>query len=232
MPWYPCKSIQGAKSVWIGDQTAYNEIPAAEIDPQICYIIMARGNVVRCYAGSVIIYDQPIIWDYVINNKVITPGVLIDTNLCVDGADALDLTWEYYLKCHDLDGGKLIYGYIGYETIPPQHVGTRPTSQALPRMGRDSSMGLWYNHWWWTGAQGRAENNVVPYTDHFYVHVVKPEINGSVLVSYFDDETGNEIQLNPIPATNMLQIDGRTVVFGWRDTIAYTIDEFKFRWLT
>lgn len=236
MPWYPCKGNSGAKSVWIGEQQSYDSLDS--YDPEICYIIMARGQVVRCYAGTVIIYDVPVIWDYVIENRVISPGTYIDSGISVETSDALNLTWEYYFKATNINqdsfGNPPAFGW---------DISTRiKTSNILPTFSWDSSYsGSWYRHWYIRGVDrvpGASTPSWLPdeYKTHFYIHVYKPESNGSIYASYIDiDNTGEEIDLTPIPASYCL-IPGNNnkIVFGQTSggSQTFTIEEFKFRWLT
>ena len=90
---------RGAKDVWIGTQFAYNQLETYDVE--ICYIIIESGQIVRCYAGTTIIYDVPIIWDYSLTNEVFPSGRTIDTNVQILKAtdEATNaLAWEYYLK--------------------------------------------------------------------------------------------------------------------------------------
>lgn len=226
---------RGARGVWIGEQAAYNQL--GEYDTEICYIIMARGQVVRCYAGSVIIYDEPVTWDYVINNRVITAGTFVDTGISVETADAMDLTWEMYFKVSNIAS----WGNLGN---PPllgyDNDAGKPTASIIPTSTNDSSYsGNWYHHWWLAGSWDSTQSELPkwlpdPYTDHLYIHVTKPEANGSILTSYFDsDNTEEWINMTPFPASNGLYTDGRKIVFGrLTGGISYNLEEFKFRWLT
>lgn len=228
---------RGAKDVWIGDQASYNLIPSSELDVEIVYIIMSRGQVVRCYAGSIIIYDEPVTWDYVINHRVITAGTFIDTGISVETADAMDLTWDFYFKATNI----LPFSSLGN---PPllgyDDDAGKPTSAIIPTSSNDSSYRRsWYHHWWLAGSWDATQLESPrwlpePYTDHFYIHVTKPEANGSILASYFDsDDTEEWINMAPFPAANGLYTDGRKIVFGrLTGSISYNIEEFKFRWLT
>ena len=92
---------QGAKEVWIGDQMTYNLIPTYELDPEICYIILESGKIRRCYAGTVIIYEELIDWDFEVYNKTVGVSEMIDTGINITPSDideAKSLGWEYILK--------------------------------------------------------------------------------------------------------------------------------------
>ena len=63
---------RGAKDVWIGSQMAYNQL--GTYDVEIVYIIYENRSIMRVYAGTVILYDNPITWDYDLPTTVYQGG--------------------------------------------------------------------------------------------------------------------------------------------------------------
>lgn len=96
---------QGAKAVWIGDQIAYDGL--SSYDVEICYIIFDNNKIMRVYAGTVILYDDPVVWDYSLPTHTFpgTQAGIIDTELELFSSENIDRPFEMYVHISDYNGG-------------------------------------------------------------------------------------------------------------------------------
>ena len=116
MPWYQCKGIQGAKSVWIGSQLAY-DTTIDNYDIEVCYIIFEQNTIKRVYAGTVIIYDNPIIWDISYDNRIFTGGYsdLIVTHQYLIYPSQYPDPWEFIFEYDDYVSGQFLFACGRYQ---------------------------------------------------------------------------------------------------------------------
>ncbi len=103
---------RGAKDVWIGDQIAYNSL--SSYDAEICYIIFDNNKVMRVYAGTVILYDDPVVWDYSLPTHTFTgtPSGMIDTGIELFSSENINRPFEMYVHISDYADGMRFIGAI------------------------------------------------------------------------------------------------------------------------
>lgn len=97
--------------VWIGSQLAYNAL--TEYKVTTVYIIFESNQIKRCYIGDVMIYDDPVTWDYIVNNRVFTGGYydIIETGFKILDYVNFPTPWEFifdYSDYTDNDNGSIL----------------------------------------------------------------------------------------------------------------------------
>lgn len=210
---------RGAKDVWIGTQLAYNQL--GTYDVEICYIILESGQVIRCYAGSTIIYDVPIIWDYSLSNEIMSGTRSIDTGVQIqfDTVEEMNaVAWEYILSMNNFD--PTLYNLSLFQNMDG--------FVFTPRWENN-------NQWNWINPRGVGYGITKvftsPETPYFKCRVRK-NLNDVVNIFWIDETTGEETLIgSQIPSGTER---GRNIQFSIRYTglTSYTIEDFKFRWLT
>lgn len=225
------RNIQlGAKDVWIGTQFAYNQFTSYDVET--CYIILESGTVKRCYAGSVIIYDEPITWDSILTNEIITSGRTVNPtdllgnqiNIQLNTSSASTaLGWEFYLKesfPNDIYNMSIMQCCDGLVF--------------MPRWERSVSR--------WTATAPRSGVPGIPYTNMpeipsdadpipCRIHATK-NANDAIYWYWINDDDSETFVGSNVP----IGVDDRAsqITFysigGYQGQ--YTIEDFRFRWLT
>lgn len=99
---------RGAKDVWIGDQTAYDGL--SSYDVEICYIIYENRKVMRVYAGTTIIYDAPITWDYELPTTTFNGTFTVDTDIAIFSSANFNRPFEMLVHITDYVAGMNFMG--------------------------------------------------------------------------------------------------------------------------
>lgn len=212
---------QGAKSVWIGTQLAYNQLDPAEIDVEIAYIILESGNILRVYAGSTIIYDVPIIWNYSLSNEIMSGSRSIDTGLQIQFDTVEDMNavaWEYIMSVNSFNPS--LYN-VTQSMFADGFIFT-------PRWENG-------NQWDWIGPRGTGHNIIKTFTSPetpYLKYRARKNVNDVVNIFWIDEITGEETLIGSQSPTGTDR--GRNMQFktSYTGLTSYTIEDFRFRWLT
>lgn len=194
---------RGAKDVWIGTQQAYNKL--GSYDVEICYIIFDNNKVMRVYAGTTILYDDPVVWDYSLPSTVFQNGLIIDTEITAWSSENILRPFECIAHITDYVSG------VFMSSTNDNRFDFRYSSDGIiifvnPRES------------WQTGKNS------------FY-YKFRRDGNGQLFVYDLDDNEELIHTFTPQTGAN----DGTSLKLGGRDQwnyANYTMEEFKFRYIT
>jgi hypothetical protein len=195
---------RGAKDVWIGTQQAYNQL--GSYDVEICYIIFDNNKVMRVYAGTTILYDDPIVWDYSLPSTVFQNGLIIDTEITAWSSENILRPFECIAHITDFVSGVPMTFTQGNRFDFIYSSGNGISIAITPRIS------------WQTGK------------DAFY-YKFRRDGNGQLFVYDLDDNEELVHTFTPQTGAN----DGTSLKLGGRDQwnyANYTMEEFKFRYIT
>lgn len=206
---------RGPREVWIGSQISYNQLSEDEIDPEICYIILEDGKIFRAYAGSVMIYDDPIVWHYTISGKYMSDGATVDTGLVMDTSKS----FEYILHVSSMNPDPMdIEGY--FDVANSFAVSARYLSNDKRFFFRN------------TRGHQPGYSLCTEEVDHRNFHLyyrVKYVVGSAIEVYWIDYDTNDETFIGTIE--NGDRDVSATFSISWTGLNNYTIQDFKFRWL-
>lgn len=204
---------RGPKEVWIGSQISYDGMSEDELDPEICYIILEDGRIPRAYAGSVLIYDEPIRWDYEISGQYMGGGRVINTGFVMDDDTK---SWEFILHINGITPDLLDYAGVYWDV--PEYTGI------FVRYLRDARYFAFRN------TRG-AQTFQVPVTERGaeVYYRVKYVVGSPAEIYWIDKDTLEETYIGSLEVWGR---GGETVIRGWSGSDGYTIQSFKFRYLT
>ena len=211
--------IQGATDVWIGTQFAYNAL--IETDINTCYIIFESNKILRVYAGSIIIYDVPVVWDYTLSNEVMTSGRTIDSNIQIQPATeegAIALGWEYYLKAVFPSS---LYS-VGVMTFVNGLVFIPRYEGSIHRFNMVTARGQGIDGISWQNMPEAVEGEDIKCR----LHVTK-NINDSIYVYWINDDNSETFIGSNVAFGNDERASN--IIFSDIGNLNYMIEEFKYR---
>ena len=193
---------RGAKDVWIGTQQAYDQL--GTYDVEICYIIFDNNKVMRVYAGTTILYDDPIVWDYSLPTTVFSDKLVIDTELDPFTSANLDKPFEMIINISNYVSG--VYMIVSGDAFQARHTSTNNINFAVsPVTSWDSGHEV-LNYKF----RRDANNQIFVYdldNDEELVHTFPPTVRES---------------------NDTIKLGGRD---QWNAS-DFTLQEFKFRYIT
>lgn len=195
---------RGAKDVWIGTQQAYNQLTSYDVE--ICYIIFENNKVMRVYAGTTILYDDPVVWDIDLPATVFQNGLIIDTEITAWSSENVSKPFECIARVTDYVSGVLMSSTNGSRF------------DFTYSSGNGISISVSARESWQTGKSA------------FY-YKFRRDGNGQLFVYDLDDNEELVHTFTPQTGAN----DGTSLKLGGRDQwnyANYTMEEFKFRYIT
>lgn len=204
---------RGAKDVWIGDQTAYNAL--SSYDVEICYIIYENRKVMRVYAGTTIIYDDPVVWDYELPTTTFNGTFTVDTGMAIFSTANFDRPFEMLVHITDYVGGSRCMGAYD-DTVYSRWTGLFAWTENGTTMR-------------WSGTNPEFNSGPVECN-----YKLRRDSNRTLHIYDMD----NEGELITSRAIGMDATTDATWILGaWRATdhqsvrASFTLDHFRFRWI-
>lgn len=204
---------RGAKDVWIGDQTAYNGL--SSYDVEICYIIYENRKVMRVYAGTTIIYDDPVVWDYELPTTTFNGTFIENTGMQIFSSANFDRPFEMLVHITDYVSGSHFMGAYDPDVY-----------------SRWTGLFAWTENGTtmrWSGTNPEFNNGPVECNYKF-----RRDSNRTLHIYDMD----NEGELVTSRAVGMeVTTDVPLVLGGWKADdhpslrASFTLDHFRFRWI-
>lgn len=204
---------RGAKDVWIGDQTAYNSL--SSYDVEICYIIYENRKVMRVYAGTTIIYDDPVTWDYELPTTTFNGTFVEDTGIQIFSSANFDRPFEMLVHITDYVSGMRLMGVYD-DSVYSQWIGLYAWTENGTTMR-------------WSGTNPEFNSGPVLCNYKF-----RRDSNRTLHIYDMDNEgeliTSRAIGMDT--ATDATWILGANKIDDHPSVRAsFTLDHFRFRWI-
>lgn len=205
---------RGAQNVWIGDQRSYDILESYDVET--CYIIYENLKVMRVYAGTTIIYDPPVEWDYTLPTTTFDGTFTIDTEIQIFSEANFNRPFEMMLHITNYLGGLNFMGAYDPD-LYSQYLGfflrATDTGEFMRFMGTNPEF-----------KTGAVECN----------YKIRRDANNTL---YFYDMDNDEelIVTTSLPmefTTNVSWILGAWQIDQHPSVRAsYTLNDFRFRWI-
>lgn len=204
---------QGAKDVWIGDQTAYNGLDSYDVE--ICYIIYENRKVMRVYAGTTIIYDDPVTWDYELPTTTFNGTFTEDTGMAIFSSANFDRPFEMLVHITNYVNGSHFMGAYDPDVY-----------------SRWNGLFAWTENGTtmrWSGTNPEFNSGPVECN-----YKIRRDSNHTLHIYDMD----NEGELITSRAVGMdVTTDATWILGGWQASehpslrASFTLDHFRFRWI-
>ena len=203
---------RGAQSVWIGDQRSYDNLDSYDVE--ICYIIYENLKVMRVYAGTTIIYDPPVEWDYTLPTTTFDGTFTIDTELQIFSEANFNRPFEMMLHITDYLGGLNFMGAYDPTAINAGlFLRATDSGEFMRFMGTNPEF-----------RTGAVECN----------YKIRRDSNNTL---YFYDMDNDEELIYTTSLMQTINIEASWILGAWlidqhpSVRARYTLNDFRFRWI-